>query len=83
MLGLLVVQLLLGLGAYTTKYSSAATLFSPAARDTITVGHVLVGGLMLATSIIAALYLFQAGVPSLPNRAGLARSTRARKVMAQ
>lgn len=83
MLGLLVAQLFLGIGAYTTKYSSAATLFSPMARDAITVGHVLIGGMMLATSIVATLYLFQATGRSVSNQTGLAPSSGAQKLMAQ
>jgi hypothetical protein len=58
---LLIFQLALGFGAYVAKF--VATLPAPAAV-TLRTGHVVVGALMLAASLVLTLRLFKFFAPA-------------------
>jgi hypothetical protein len=52
---LLMVQLSLGLGAYLAQFTTMAALFTPFSRIGLTTTHLVVGSLMLATSLVLSL----------------------------
>lgn len=57
--GLLLVQLLLGFGAYITKLTAFGESISVLLTDIITTSHVAVGALMLVSSFVLTLKLYQ------------------------
>ena len=63
LLALLVVQLALGLGAYLARFSSIWLPGEQATMLVLPVAHRLVGGLLLATSVVLTLRLWTAGPP--------------------
>ncbi len=57
--GLLLVQLLLGFGAYITKLTAFGESISTLLTDIITTSHVAVGALMLVSSFVLTLKLYR------------------------
>ena len=66
LLGLLAVQLVLGLGAYITKLTSFGVTTSALLTDIITTSHVAVGALMLVNSVVITLKIYRFTNPSVP-----------------
>lgn len=64
--GLLLVQLLLGFGAYITKLTAYGTTVSSLLTDIITTTHVAVGALMLVSSFVMTLKLYQFTEDTIP-----------------
>jgi cytochrome c oxidase assembly protein subunit 15 len=64
--GLLIAQLSLGLGAYLVKYTAMAAMVTPFTRVSLTTMHLVVGSLMLATSLVLALRTFHLETASRP-----------------
>jgi heme a synthase len=56
---LLMVQLSLGLGAYLARFTPMAALFTPFSRISLTTTHLVVGSLMLATSLVLSLRTYR------------------------
>ena len=59
LLGLLVVQLMLGLGAYITKLTAVGATASVLLTDIVTTAHVAVGALMLVSSFVITLKIYR------------------------
>ncbi len=64
LLGLMILQLALGLGAYVGKFGSMAIALPPAAVVLLRTSHVVTGALMLVTSLILTLRSFRLLEPS-------------------
>ncbi|MDE0638339.1 MAG: COX15/CtaA family protein [Candidatus Poribacteria bacterium] len=58
LLGLLVVQLMLGIGAYITKLTTFGATASALLTDIVTTAHVAVGALMLVSSFVITLKIY-------------------------
>jgi heme a synthase len=63
---LLMVQLSLGLGAYLARFTSMAALFTPFSRISLTTTHLVVGSLMLATSLVLSLRAYRMASNPIP-----------------
>lgn len=59
LLGLLAVQLMLGLGAYVTKLTAVGATASALLTDIVTTAHVAVGALMLVSSFVITLKIYR------------------------
>ena len=59
LLGLLAVQLMLGLGAYITKLTAVGATASALLTDIVTTAHVAVGALMLVSSFVITLKIYR------------------------
>ncbi|MDE0086792.1 MAG: COX15/CtaA family protein [Candidatus Poribacteria bacterium] len=59
LLGLLAVQLMLGLGAYVTKLTTVGATISALLTDIVTTAHVAVGALMLVSSFVITLKIYR------------------------
>ena len=59
LLGLLAVQLMLGLGAYVTKLTTVGATTSALLTDIVTTAHVAVGALMLVGSFVITLKIYR------------------------
>jgi cytochrome c oxidase assembly protein subunit 15 len=59
LLGLLAVQLILGLGAYITKLTAVGATASALLTDIVTTAHVAVGALMLVSSFVMTLKIYR------------------------
>ena len=59
LLGLLVLQLILGTGAYLTKLTALGESVSALITDIITTAHVAIGALMLVSSFVITLIIFR------------------------
>ena len=59
LLGLLAVQLMLGLGAYITKLTAVGATVSALLTDIVTTAHVAVGALMLVSSFVITLKIYR------------------------
>ena len=59
LLGLLAVQLILGLGAYITKLTAIGATASALLTDFVTTAHVAVGALMLVSSFVMTLKIYR------------------------
>ncbi len=59
LLGLLAVQLMLGLGAYITKLTTVGATASALLTDIVTTAHVAVGALMLVNSFVITLKIYR------------------------
>ena len=59
LLGLLVVQLMLGTGAFFAKLTALGETFAAALTVTITTAHVVVGALMLVSSFVLTLKIYR------------------------
>ena len=59
LLGLLVVQLMLGIGAFFAKLTAFGETFAAALTATITTAHVAVGALMLVSSFVLTLKIYR------------------------
>ena len=59
LLGLLAVQLMLGLGAYITKLTAIGATVSALLTDIVTTAHVAVGALMLVSSFVITLKIYR------------------------
>ncbi len=66
LLGLLAVQLMLGVGAYITKQTAFGATASALLTDIITTAHVAVGALMLVSSFVITLKIFRFTDTSIP-----------------
>ena len=66
LLGLLVVQLILGTGAFFAKLTAFGETFATALTVTITTAHVAVGALMLVTSFVLTLKIYRFTDVSVP-----------------
>lgn len=64
LLGLLVVQLMLGTGAFFAKLTAFGETFATALTVTITTAHVAVGALMLVSSFVLTLKIYRFTVAS-------------------
>ena len=62
---LLMVQLSLGLGAYLARFTTMAALLTPFSHIGLTTSHLVVGSLMLATSLLLTLRTYRlASIPT-------------------
>lgn len=59
LLGLLVIQLMLGTGAFFAKLTAFGETFATALTVTITTAHVAVGALMLVSSFVLTLKIYR------------------------
>lgn len=59
LLGLLAVQLILGLGAYITRLTAVGETVSALLTDIVTTAHVAVGALMLVSSFVITLKIYR------------------------
>lgn len=59
LLGLLAVQLILGLGAYITKLTTVGATASALLTDIVTTAHVAIGALMLVSSFVITLKIYR------------------------
>ena len=66
LIGLLVVQLMLGTGAFFAKLTAFGETFAAALTVTITTAHVAVGALMLVSSFVLTLKIYRAYLEDLP-----------------
>ncbi|MFQ5839382.1 MAG: COX15/CtaA family protein [Candidatus Methylomirabilales bacterium] len=64
--GLLILQLVLGLGSYLGKFTTLAVTLPPLSLVTLTTGHVATGALMLATCLVLTLRLYRLLPPRVP-----------------
>jgi hypothetical protein len=67
---LLMVQLSLGLGAYLAQFTTMAAMFTPFSRISLTTTHLVVGSLMLATSLVLSLRTYRMVSSPIPVVAG-------------
>jgi len=65
LIGLLIIQLLLGFGAYITKLTAYGTTVSTLLTDIITTSHVAVGALMLVSSFVITLKLYRLSLETI------------------
>ena len=56
---LLAAQLALGVGAYAARFLSSGAAWPPGVTVAVTTGHVVVGALLLAASVVAASWAFR------------------------
>lgn len=66
LLGLVGIQVILGIGAYLTRLTVIGETISSVLTDLITTSHVAVGALMLVSSFVMTLMLFQSKLSSIP-----------------
>lgn len=66
LLGLLVVQLMLGIGAYITKLTTFGATASALLTDIVTTAHVAVGALMLVSSFVITLKIYRFTNTTIP-----------------
>ncbi|RKU32088.1 hypothetical protein C6497_00175 [Candidatus Poribacteria bacterium] len=66
LLGLVGIQVILGIGAYLTRLTFIGETISSVLTDLITTSHVAVGALMLVSSFVMTLMLFQSKLSSIP-----------------
>ena len=73
--GLMVLQLLLGLGSYVTRFTGLALPLAPFTLLALPVSHRLTGGLMLVTSLVLTLRLHRVrgSHESAPDRGSVSR----------
>jgi cytochrome c oxidase assembly protein subunit 15 len=57
--GLLIAQLMLGVGAYGMKFTATTAMLSPVVRVSLTTAHLAVGSLMLVSSLALALHSYR------------------------
>ena len=65
LLGLLVIQLMLGTGAFFAKLTAFGETFATALTVTITTAHVAVGALMLVSSFVLTLKIYRMAQASI------------------
>jgi cytochrome c oxidase assembly protein subunit 15 len=63
---LLMLQLSLGLGAYLVQFTEVAAMVTPMTRVVVTTVHLVVGSLMLATSLLLTLRAYRQGSEPTP-----------------
>ena len=66
LLGLVVIQIILGIGAYLTRLTFIGETISTILTDIITTSHVAVGALMLVSSFVMTLKLYRSKLSSIP-----------------
>ena len=66
LLGLVAIQIILGIGAYLTRLTVIGETISTVLTDLITTTHVAVGALMLVSSVVITLMLFRSKLSSIP-----------------
>ena len=66
LLGLVGIQIILGIGAYLTRLTFIGETVSAVLTDLITTSHVAVGALMLVSSFVITLMLFRSKLSSNP-----------------
>jgi heme A synthase len=59
LVGLLIVQLALGVGAYLVRFTGMALAVTPFGQVAVTTTHVVVGSLMLGTSVVLLLRTYR------------------------
>ena len=75
-MGLLFVQVFLGIGAYVARVRSAGDPQPLEPLISLTAAHVVVGALTLATMIVLMLRCYRTLVPSGEHASGIAGATR-------
>ncbi len=74
LLGLLAVQLILGLGAYITRLTAVGETVSALLTDIVTTAHVAVGALMLVSSFVITLKIYRSTDTSIAMETPVTRS---------
>lgn len=74
LLGLLAVQLMLGIGAYITKLTTFGATASALLTDIVTTAHVAVGALMLVSSFVITLKIYRFTNTTIPIEAPVTSS---------
>jgi len=69
LLGLLILQTLLGLGAYAARFTGLTLPLTPSAVLAFSVAHRLAGGLLFAASLVLTLRAYRLLAPPEPRRA--------------